>query len=128
MNTLRLITLLTLAACFTACSGSHSTLSEGFAYRISESQATTLVDSTLRGHVVSDRMSPGSDLVASGYDRFLTDTQTYTISAIPVPALSAYGIEVKHEGTMFNGPTKAGRIYEDLKRRADLLGTRVRLK
>ncbi len=128
MNTLKLIASLTMALGVAACSGGHSTLSEGFAYRISKDQASTLVDSTLRGHVASDRMLPGSDLVASGYDRSLTDTQTYTLSAIPVPASNAYGLEVRHEGTMFNGPTKAERIYEDVKRRADFLGPRVPVK
>lgn len=128
MKHLRLVTSLGLALLMAACSGGHSTLSEGFAYRISKSDATSLVDSTLRGHIASDRMLPGSDLVASGYDRSLTDTQTYTLSAIPVPASNAFGLEVKHEGTMFNGPTKAERIYNDLKRRADLLGPRVSIR
>jgi hypothetical protein len=73
-------------------------------------------------------MLPGSELVASGYDRSLIDTQTYTLSAIPVPALNAYGLEVKHEGTMFNGPTKSERIYEYMKRRADFLGQRVPIR
>ena len=111
-----------------SCSGHHSTLSEGYAYRIDKAQAATLVDSTLRVHVASDRMLPGGELVASGYDRVWTDTQTYTVSAIPVTDAKAFGLEVKHEGTMFNGPAKAERIYEDLKRRAGLLGARVPLK
>lgn len=128
MNTLKLIATMILTISLAACSGGHSTLSEGFAYRISKEQASTLVDSTLRGHIASDRMLPGSDLVASGYDRSLIDTQTYTLSAIPVPTSSAYGLEVKHEGTMFNGPTKAERIYEDLKKSADFLGPRVPVK
>ena len=107
------------------CSGTHSTLREGFVYRFTQDEAHTLLDSTLRAHVATDRMLPGSQLVVSGYDRSLMDTQTYTLSAIPVPKLNAFGLEVAHEGTMFNGPTKASRIYEDLKRRADLLGPRV---
>jgi len=44
-------------------------------------------------------MLPAGRLVSSGYDRLLTDTQTYT--AIPVPKLSAYGIEVGHRGSLF---------------------------
>jgi hypothetical protein len=128
MKALRIVTSSLLTISLIACSGDLSTLSEGYAYRISHSQASDLVESTLRGHIASDRMLPSSGLVASGYDRALVDTHTYTLSAIPVPELNSYGLKVTHEGTMFNGPTKAKRIYKDIKHRADLLGPRVPLK
>jgi hypothetical protein len=108
-----------------SCSGTLSTLEEGYAYQLSKADAGNLVDSTLRAYVASDRMLPGSPLVASGYTRSLTDTQTYTLSAIPVAASTAYALEVAHEGTMFNGPSTAKRIFEDAKRRAALLGPKV---
>ena len=108
-----------------ACSGTNSTLKEGYAYKISKADAGSLVDSTLRAHVASDRMLPKSDLVASGYDRAAIDTHTYTASAIPVPAHGAYGLEVSHNGTILGGPYKAKKIFEDLNRRAALLGPRV---
>lgn len=115
------------AVLFTSCSGSLSTVQEGFAFRITEQQASGLVDSVIRGHVAGDRMLPGSRLVATGYDRSLTDTQTYTLSAIPVPSKQAFALEVTHEGTMFNGPTKAKRIFDSAIERASLLGPRVDL-
>lgn len=114
-----------LAMCVASCSGSHSTISEGFAFQMSKPQASNLVDSVIRANVASDRLLPGSELVASGYDRSITDTQTYTLTAVPVPAKSAYGFEVTHEGTMFNGPTKAKRIYEAAIRQATAAGPRV---
>ena len=111
-----------------SCSGTHSTIREGYAYQITEDQAAVLVDSVIRSNIANDRMLPGSKLVASGYDRSLTDTQTYTATAIAVPRLSAFGFELHHEGTMFNGPTKAQRIYKTLNERAALVGPRVSIK
>jgi hypothetical protein len=72
-------------------------------------------------------MLPGSKLVASGYDRSLTDTQTYTATAIAVPRNSAYGFELRHEGTLFNGPTKAKRLFTTLNERAALIGPKVKI-
>ena len=92
---------------------------------MTEQQASTVVDSVIRANVATDRLLPGSKLVASGYDRSLTDTQTYTASAIPVPLANAFGFEVTHRGTMFNGPSKAKRIFASINDRAALLGPRV---
>jgi len=128
---IRLLTnlLLSLSAVLSiSCSGIRSTIKEGYAYRMDDFSATTIVQSVLRAHIDNDRMQSGYGPVASGYDRSLTDTQTYTVSAIPVPRLNAYGFEVTHRGTMFNGPAKAGRIYRAVVERADLAGTRVPLK
>lgn len=110
-----------------SCSGTHSTVRDGYAYRMTEDQAAVLVDSVIRSNIANDRMLPGSKLVASGYDRKLTDTQTYTATALAVPRLSAFGFELRHEGTMFNGPTKAKRIFTTLNERAALVGPRVSL-
>ncbi len=126
MKSLPLLSLLSLWLC--SCSGTHSTIREGYAYQMTEDQAAVLVDSVIRSNIANDRMLPGSKLVASGYDRSLTDTQTYTATAIAVPSLSAFAFELRHEGTMFNGPTKAKRIYYTLNERATLVGPRVSIK
>ena len=117
-----------LSLLLVSCAGTHSTIKDGYAYQMSEDQAGVLVDSIVRSNIVNDRMLPGSKLVASGYDRSMTDTQTYTVTAIPVPRQSAYGFELKHEGTLFNGPTKAKRMFSDLNQRATLAGTRVSIQ
>lgn len=114
-----------LSALLVSCSGTHSTLKEGYAYKMTEDQASVLVDTVIRSNIVNDRMLPGSKLVASGYDRSLTDTQTYTATAIPVPAQQAYAFELSHEGTMFNGPTKAKKIFATINQRAALVGPKV---
>lgn len=111
-----------------ACSGTHSTIKDGYAYQMNEDQASVLVDSIIRSNIVSDRMLPGSKLVSSGYDRSLTDTQTYTATAVSVPVKQAYGFELHHEGTLFNGPTKAARMFKTLNERAALIGPRVSIK
>ena len=126
MKSLSILSLIGLLLC--SCSGTHSTIREGYAYQMTEDQAAVLVDSVIRSIIANDRMLPGSKLVASGYDRSLTDTQTYTATAIAVPRLSAFGFELCHEGTMFNGPTKAKRIYNTLNERATLVGPRVSIK
>jgi hypothetical protein len=130
MKQLHLVPLLALTLLGASCSGSHSTIHDGYAYQMSEDQAGLLVDSVIRSNIVSDRMLPGSKLVATGYDRsgFMhIDTQTYTATAIPVPRLSAYGFEVNHKGSMANGPTKAKRIFNTLNERAALIGPKVLL-
>lgn len=124
--------LLLLAFCFlTGCSGTHSTLREGFAFDISRSEADHLVNSTLRAHIAADYLLPSGNLVASGYTRFVLDTHTYTLSALPVKAPGGYdlvyALEVHHEGTRSQGPGKAKKIYKDALRRADLLGARVEI-
>ena len=117
---------LVLLSCFlAACSGVHSTVKDGYAYRMTESQARGVIDSAIRSNIVSDRMLPGGALTASGYDRSLTDTQTYTATAIPVTAVLGFGFELHHEGTMFNGPSKARRIFDQINQRASLVGNRV---
>ena len=108
-----------------SCSGGFSTIKSGYAYRMDAQAAHNVVDSAIRSNVAGDRMLPGSSLVASGYDRAAMDTQTYTATAIPVLRLAAYGFELRHEGTMFNGPTKAARIFKMMNERATLSGTRV---
>lgn len=122
------VILFLAAALLASCSGTHSTIRDGYAYCMTEDQAAVLVDSVIRSNIVNDRMLPGSKLVASGYDRALTDTQTYTATAIAVPRLEAYGFELRHEGTMFNGPTKAKRIFNSLNERAGLIGPKVQIK
>ncbi|HYF36669.1 MAG TPA: hypothetical protein VD994_15340 [Prosthecobacter sp.] len=117
-----------LSLLLVSCAGTHSTIKQGYAYQMSEDQAGVLVDSIVRSNIVNDRMLPGSKLVASGYDRSLTDTQTYTVTAIPVPRKQAFGFELKHEGTLFNGPTKAKQMFTDLNQRAALVGARVSIQ
>lgn len=108
-----------------SCSGLHSTIKGGYAYQMSEDQAASLVDSVVRSNIVGDRILPGGRLVASGYDRVWTDTQTYTATAIPVPRQQAFGFELSHEGTMFKGPSKAKNMFRTLNERAALVGKRV---
>jgi len=110
---------------FTSCSGGFSTIKDGYAYRMTADQAHNVIDSAIRSNLAGDRILPGSPLVASGYDRSLTDTQTYTATAIPVPRRDAFGFELRHEGTMFNGPSKAAKIFKILNERASLSGTKV---
>ena len=123
----RFLPLITLISLFASCAGTHSTIKEGYAYRVSEDQAAVLVDSVIRSNIANDRMLPGSKLVASGYDRSIIDTQTYTATALAIPRLEAYGFELRHQGTMFNGPTKAKRIFQSLNERAALVGSKVSL-
>ncbi|WP_395738431.1 hypothetical protein [Prosthecobacter sp.] len=122
-----LFSLLLACTLLNACSGTHSTIKEGYAYQVTEDQAAVLVDSVIRSNIANDRMLPGSKLVASGYDRSIIDTQTYTATAIAVPRLSAFGFEIQHKGTMFNGPAKAKRLYRILNERAVLAAPRVLL-
>ena len=117
-----------LLVLLSSCSGTHSTIREGFAFRVSEEGASALVDSIIRSNVASDMLLPGSKLVACGYDRFMLDTQTYTATAIPVPRQSAYGFELSYRGTRGNGPGRAKRMYADLLRRAELMGQRITIQ
>jgi hypothetical protein len=120
----RLLILLAVSL-LASCAGSRSTIREGFAFVMNEDQASTLVDSIIRANVASDRMLTGNKLVASGYNRSVIDTHTYTATAIHVKRSNAYGFELLHRGTLFNGPAKASRMYKELVRRADLVGERV---
>jgi len=113
-----------LASCV-GISGNRSTLQEGYAFKITQNQASSLVETTLRAHVASDMMQHSGDLVASGYTRIGPDTHTYTITAVPVPRFNAYGLEVRHHGTRFSGPAVAKNIFEDVIRRALYLGPKV---
>lgn len=124
-NYFKLIFSLCILLLLPACGGLHSTIRQGYGYRLSEDQAATLVDSVIRSEIAGDRMLPSSRLVVSGYDRALTDTHTYTASAIYVPNSKVYGFEVRHQGTMFKGPTKSKRIFNTLTERAGLIGTKV---
>jgi len=117
--------LLALPLIIASCAGSHSTIQDGYAFKMSKSQAAHLVKSTMEANIVADRMLPTSELVASGYDRSLMDTQTYTLTAVPVPAKGAYGLELNHNGTMFNGPAKAKTIFKSAVERASVTGTKV---
>ncbi|WP_133795118.1 hypothetical protein [Prosthecobacter fusiformis] len=74
------------------------------------------------------RSLPGSKLVASGYDRFIIDTQTYTATAIAVPRQNAYGFELQHRGTLADGPTKAKKMFRTLNQRAARVGSKVRVQ
>jgi len=110
-----------------ACGGLHSTIKQGYGYRLTENQAATVVDQVVRSEIAGDRMLPSSKLVASGYDRSLIDTHTYTASAIFVPRANAYGFELRHQGTMFNGPSKSKRMFVTITERASLVGQKVSL-
>ena len=125
---MRLILLLALSVLFVSCSGTHSTIKNGYAYQLSEDQASVLVNDIIRSNIVNDRLLPGSKLVASGYDRSMADTHTYTATAISVPRQQAYGFEITHDGTMFKGPTKAKRMFNTLIQRASLVGTKVSIQ
>jgi hypothetical protein len=125
---IRILPLFGIIFLFTSCAGTNSTIKQGYAYRMTEDQAAVLVDSVIRSNIASDRMLPRSKLVASGYDRFVLDTHTYTATAIAAPRQSAYGFEVRHTGTMFDGPIKAKRIYKTLNERAELIGPKTYLK
>jgi hypothetical protein len=121
--------LLPVVAVFflSACGGLHSTIKQGYGYRLTEDQAATIVDQVVRSEIAGDRMLPSGKLVVSGYDRALTDTHTYTASAIFVPRANAYGFELRHQGTMFKGPTKSKRMFVTITERASLIGQKVSL-
>ena len=121
--------LLPVVAVFflSACGGLHSTIKQGYGYRLTEDQAATIVDQVVRSEIAGDRMLPSAKLVVSGYDRALTDTHTYTASAIFVPRANPYGFELRHQGTMFKGPTKSKRMFVTITERASLIGQKVSL-
>lgn len=107
-------------------SGTHSTIKEGFAFRMSREAARDVVQGAMSAHVLSRRIESSSDLSSSGYMRVLLDTHDFNASAIPLPRLDAYGFEVSHSGTIpIQGTTKARRIYESLIERASAAGERV---
>lgn len=110
-----------------SCATSHSTLQEGFAYAISRDQASYVVHSALEAYGETERPMANSYLMAKSYDRSATDTQIYTLTAVPVPEKNAYGIVLDSEGTMLNSTVKANRIYETAKQRAAQFGPRVDL-
>ena len=110
-----------------ACGGLHSTIKQGYGYRLTEDQAATILDQVVRSEIAGDRMLPSGKLVVSGYDRALTDTHTYTASAIFVPRANAYGFELRHQGTMFKGPSKSKRMFVTITERASLIGQKVSL-
>lgn len=112
----------------TSCGGVHSTISQGYGYRLTEDQAAAIIDQVVRSEIAGDRMLPSSKLVVSGYDRALTDTHTYTASAIFVPPVDAYGFELRHQGTMFKGPSKSKRMFLTIMERAAIVGKKVSLK
>lgn len=121
----KLIYPILAALLLSACGGIHSTIKQGYGYRLSEDQAATIVDQVLRSEIAGDRMLPSSKLVVSGYDRSLLDTHTYTASAIFMPIVNAYGFELQHRGTFFNGPIKSSRLFKVINERAALSGTKV---
>lgn len=120
--------LLLLPLLFPACSGINSTVKEGYAFKMSRAAAKDVVHGSLAPFVDGDRITFPSELTASGYDRVWTDTQTYVVSAIPAPKQDAFGFEISHYGTMFDGPSKAKRIYRSVVERAALSGERVNLR
>ena len=109
----------------TACGGIHSTIKQGYGYRLTEDHAATIVDQVIRSEIVGDRMLPSSKLVVSGYDRSLLDTHTYIASAVFMPVVDAYGFELRHRGTFFNGPVKSNRLFSEINQRAALCGKKV---
>ena len=108
-----------------SCAGGTSTLKEGFAFKMSSAAASQAVYGALVSGVSAEYVTSNSGLEASGYMRQLVDTQTFNVSAIPVPALGAYGFSVSHHGTLLIGPMRARQIYDDLVRRAAVSGERI---
>ena len=121
------ILLLITTLMLVSCAGHLSTLKEGYAYQISKPEAEDIVTSVMHVHTsrVSVRKLSSGGIEADGYDRSIIDTQFYNLAAIPSSKPNAFGFEVKHKGTMFNGPRTAKRIYDDAKYRASLKGSRV---
>lgn len=124
----RLVLAFLLPLALVACSGTNSTLREGFAYRMSREDAKAVVHGAIAANVSPDRINPAGELVASGYDRSMLDTQTFNASAVHIPAKDAYGFEVSHYGTMLNGPARASQIYRSLLQRADATGQRISVR
>jgi hypothetical protein len=110
-----------------SCSSTHSTITDGYAYVMTVDQASYVVHSSLGAYGPSERPMDSSYLVARSYDRSPTDSQVYTLRAIPVPTKNAYGFEISNEGTTVNGPYKTGQIYKTVNQRAAQAGTRIKL-
>lgn len=122
---MRLLPVVLVSALLTGCAGSNSTLKNGFAYRMNRETAAATVQGALAANVPNDRIKSTTDLTASGSIRYMLDKHTFYASAIPLPAQQAYGFEVSHSGTLFNGPATAHRIYRSLLERADRSGQRI---
>jgi len=118
----------TLALACVGCAGTYSTIDEGFAYKMPQTNAEQVVQGAIKSHIVNDRILENKGLIASGYARSIIDTQTYTVSAIPVPNLNAFGFEVNHHGTMANGPAKARQIYRSVINRAEASGEKTSIR
>lgn len=122
-----LLPVAVLCCVLSSCGSSHSTIQDGYAYVMTQDQASYVVHSTMGAYGPSDRPMEASYLVARSYDRSPTDSQTYTLRAIPVPAKGAYGFEVTNEGTTLNGPYKTGQIFKTANQRAAQSGTKISL-
>ena len=108
------------------CAGTHSTIKEGFAFRMKREAARDVVQGAMAAHVLGGRIESASDLSASGYMRILLDTHDFHASAIPLPRADAYGFELSHSGTIpIQGSAKARRIYAAMIERASAAGERV---
>jgi len=115
------------AVILSSCGSSNSTIKDGYAYQMNANQASYAVHSALGAYGPSDRPMDDSFLVAKSYDRSPTDSQVYTVRAIPIPEKGAYGFEVTNEGTTLNGPYKTSQIYKTVNQRAAQLGTKIPL-
>ena len=113
------------AVALTACPGEKSTIREGSALRMGREAAKDVVRGAICAQLDGDRITYPAKLSASGHDPSLTDTQAFNVSAIPVAAKEAFGFEILHHGTLFNGPAKADAIFPSLIERAGLAGQRV---
>ena len=127
MPVTRIVAVACLALLLAGCSGKHSTLEEGLAYRMSPYEAVRVAEDTIAAHVPAGYTLPTEGLTASGYKRVLIDTHTFSISAMPAQPAGAYGFEVSHHGTLFQGPGKADAIYTDVKQRAARIAQTVQL-
>jgi hypothetical protein len=122
---MKLLLMLNAAVFLAACAGSHSTLKNGFAYRMPRESARDVVRGSLAANVPNDRISCASDLEASGSVRHLADKHTFFVSAVPLPSRQAFGFEVRHTGTLFSGPSIAQHIYDAALLRANAAGQRI---
>ncbi|MDB6077491.1 MAG: hypothetical protein JWO82_1238 [Akkermansiaceae bacterium] len=122
-----LLPVAVLCCALSSCGSSYSTIQDGYAYMMTRDQASYVVHSSMGAYGPSERPMDNSYLVERSYDRSPTDSQTYTLRAIPVPSKNAYGFEVTNEGTTLNGPFKSSRIFKTANQRAAQAGTRISL-
>jgi hypothetical protein len=119
---------LVLCFFFVGCSGSRSTVAQGFAYRMKREAAAGIVRDAVAASLPSEKITATSDLTVSGSIRMSIDKHTFNASAVPASA-GAWGFEVSHFGTLpVKGAKYSRKIYESILQRADALGQRVSVK